>query len=355
MKKRKRKLRVFHGLVNYGTQSGYIAKGLRTLNVNAKSFTREDPYNRETNFTFRIRKNILEKIIFHKIYFPLLKLWCIFYYDVFHFYFGTSLWANQKDLPLIKFLNKKIVHHYLGHDVELYKETKERYEFSNMDFWADDVSGRKHDIKIKKRLKNELIYSDYQIVCAPQYSPFIHNSTFIPLAIDLFNFKFSPLPIKNYFIEPVIIVHAPTHRGVKGTQFLINAVEKLQLEGFLVELKICEGITHKELLEEYKNADFSVVSLLGGWFGTAGIEAMATGRGIVAFLRTEYFNYVSEEFKTDLPVINANKITIYHVLKDVLEKNNYVSWGIKSREYVEKHHDMHKVAKKVLKIYNSLD
>jgi glycosyltransferase involved in cell wall biosynthesis len=349
IKKTSRKLRVFHGLVNYGTQSGYIAKGLRTLNVNAKSFINNDPYGRETDYMFSLRTNLSSKI-----YNRLIRIWCIFYYDIFHFYYGTSLWHNHKDLHVIKFLNKKIVHHYLGHDVELYKETKEKYEFSNMDFWADDIKGKAHDIKIKKRLKNELKYSDTQIVCAPQYSPFVPSSTFIPLAIDLSKFQFSPLPIKNFDSEPVTIVHAPTHRGVKGTQFLIEAVERLQKEGYLINLNICEGITHDQLLKEYKKADFSVASLLGGWFGTVGIEAMATGRGIISFLREEYLGYVESDYRIGLPVVSADKYSIYSVLKDVRKKRDYKKWGEESRLFVEKYHDMKVVAQKVLHIYDSI-
>ena len=38
---------------------------------------------------------------------------------------------------------------------------------------------------------------------------------------------------------------------------------------------------------------------------------MAVGRGIIAFLRADYFEYVDDEFRTDLPIINANKNNIY--------------------------------------------
>jgi glycosyltransferase involved in cell wall biosynthesis len=348
------KLKVFHGLVNYGTQAGFLAKALRQLGIYSKSYTGPDIYERETDYHFRQRKSIFSKLFFYKIVYPLIKISCLFRYNVFHFYYGTSLLPFHFDLPLIKFFGKKIVHHYLGHDVELYQETKDKYEFSNMDCWADDTKGVIHDKHVKKRLANELKYSDFQVVCAPQYSPFVPGATFIPLAIDVNKIKFHPLSEKNYEVDPVLILHAPTHRGVKGTKFLIEAVDRLKQEGILVELKICENITHSQLLEEYQRADFSVVSLLGGWYGTAGIEVMATGRGVVAFLRDEYFQYVGEEFKDDLPVVNADKDTIYQTLKEILSKNNFQEWGLESRQFVEKYHDMGKVAKKFLQIYESI-
>ena len=347
-------LRVFHGLVNYGTQAGYIASGLRLIDVNAKSYTMMDTYKRQTDFSFKQRHNIIAKMFYYMIWYPLVKTWCIFKFDIFHFYYGTSLWSSHLDLPIIKLLGKKIVHHYLGHDVELYKETIEKYEFINMVFWADDIKGNKHDASVKKRFNYENYYSDFQIVCAPQYSQFVPAATFIPLAIDLSKYVSIDFGIKDYNIEPVIIVHAPTHRGVKGTQFLETAVKKLQEEGYMVELKIYEGITHEQLLEAYKEADFTVSGLLGGWFGTSAIESMASGRGVISFLREEYFKYVDEEYKNDLPIVNANRDTIYDVLKYCLLNRNFKEWSKKSRLFVEKHHDMKKVAVRVKKIYDSI-
>lgn len=345
-------MNVFHGLVNYGTQAGLIAKGLREFGVNAKSYVMPDNYQREADFQFKHGGNIIRKIIIHLFYNPWIKVQCLFKYDIFHFYYGTSLLPFNLDLPIIKLLGKKIVHHYLGYDVELYQETKDKYEFSNMD-WIPLDKGRLRDERIKKRLAFEQKYSDVQIVCAPQYSPFVPNSIFIPLAIDLNNYLYSKLLEKDYNRESVKILHAPTHRGIKGTTYLEKAVKRLKSEGWNVELKICEGISHKELMDEYKKCDFYVVSLLGGWYGTAAIEAMAVGRGVVGFLRDEYFDYT--DFKqAEIPIVKADKLSIYEVLKKVLRKKEFVEWGRKSREFVENVHDLNVISKKIFDIYTQL-
>ena len=44
------KKRVFHGIVNYGSQASLLAQGLRDMNINAKTYTIGDHYQRNTDF-----------------------------------------------------------------------------------------------------------------------------------------------------------------------------------------------------------------------------------------------------------------------------------------------------------------
>lgn len=41
--------------------------------------------------------------------------------------------------------------------------------------------------------------------------------------------------------KPIVVGHMPNHRGVKGTEFLIDAIERLKSEGVKVELLLIEG------------------------------------------------------------------------------------------------------------------
>ena len=60
-----KRLNVFHGLVNYGTQSGYIAKGLRLNGVNARSYTKVDAFKRETDYAFEQKKSLIAKFFYY--------------------------------------------------------------------------------------------------------------------------------------------------------------------------------------------------------------------------------------------------------------------------------------------------
>jgi glycosyltransferase involved in cell wall biosynthesis len=346
-----KKIKVFHGIVNYGTQAGLLSKVLReNHNIDALSVSYSDAYKRQLDVELKSGGNIVQKIFKHA-WNKIFLVSCFFRFNTFHFYFGTTLFRNQLDLPLYKIFNKKVIMHYLGNDVELYQWSIDNYEVTNMRNMMTQEEGKQHDKKVLKRMKFESNHIDYKIVCLPQYSPFVKGAEFIPLAIDLSNFNYiKPLD----FQDELNILHAPTSRKKKGTEFLVQAVNKLKKEGYKINLDICENISHDELRERYKKCHISVVALMGGWYGTAGVEAMATGRPIVTFIRPSLFKYSSLEEK-ELPIISANMNDIYLVLKDILNKQyDLKKLSYASYEFAHRFHNPDKISKRILNIYQSL-
>ena len=49
----KKKRKVFHGLVNYGTQAGMLARGLRKRGWDATSYEWDDSFDREIDFNLK--------------------------------------------------------------------------------------------------------------------------------------------------------------------------------------------------------------------------------------------------------------------------------------------------------------
>lgn len=345
-----KKLKVFHGLVNYGTQAGFFSEELRKQGIRAISVIHSDPSKRKIDIELSHGGNLVQKIFKH-LYNYLRKLIWFFKFNTFHFYFGKTLLPYQIDLPLYSFFNKKVIMEYLGWDVQLYQYSINKYKITNASTYKPDPPEVqiRNDEKKLKRLAYETKYVDFQIVCSPKYSEFVPNSYLLPLAVDLGTFVFQPLQMIS---SPIKIMHAPTSKGNKGTANIINAVNKLKFEGFNIDFILVEKVSHKELINYYKESDIFIDQILGGWYGTASIEAMAIGRPTICFLRGEYFNYI--DYGEQIPIINANPNTIYEVLKDILKKvNELPEIGRKSREFVEKYHDVRNVTKKLIDIYQN--
>ena len=53
---------------------------------------------------------------------------------------------------------------------------------------------------------------------------------------------------------PPVVVHAPTHRGGKGTGYLLNALARLKDEGIPFEFKLVEGMTNRDARVVYESA-----------------------------------------------------------------------------------------------------
>lgn len=344
-----KELKVFHGMVNYGTQAGYFSRGLRDKGIMAISVVYFDrfervcdislrPYIDSKNIIVKIFKNILQRIKWFKEY------------NIFHFYFGTTLFPFQIDLLFYKIFRKKVVMEYLGYDVQLYQYSIDKYKFTNVKYYHSKYESLKADRRKLRRLNFENKFVNKQLVCAPYLSEFVPRSEVLPLAIDLKDYEYSPMVDPG---DKIVIMHAPTNRGNKGTKYIIKAIEKLKDKGIRIEFVLVENISHSELKKKYKKCDIFIDQILGGWYGTASIEAMAIGRPTVCFLRESYFKYI--DYSASIPIINANPDNLYDVLLNIIKrKEELPEIGKKSREFVENIHSLDKCVEKLIKIYEKL-
>jgi len=345
------KIKVFHGLVNYGTQSGFFARELRNKGFDAISVVNPDRFKRLTDVELLHGGSFPVKLLRHT-YNYLCKLYWLFKYNIFHFYAGSTLFPGQVDLPVIRLLGKKIIMEYLGTDIQGYEVSVQKYKWTNLRAIMTPEQGLIYDKRNHDRYKFEQKYIHKSLVCAPVYSEFVHGSEVLPLAIDIHKFQFSPLPeIKNNVFR---IMHAPTHRANKGTDYILDALDRLKTEGFQIEVDLVENILHDSLLEQYKKCHLFIDQIMGGWYGTATIEAMAIGRPVIVCLREEYFQYI--DYGKKIPAIHADPENIYDTIKATLESgfDKLLDIGLKSRAFVEEVHALSRVTEKLISIYNKL-
>lgn len=146
----------------------------------------------------------------------------------------------------------------------------------------------------------------------------------------------------------VRIVHAPNHRGFKGTEFVVEAVRQLQSEGLSVELLLLERMQNADvkrcLAEE---ADILVEQLICTGHGLSALEGLASGLPVVsnleddelllAFRRWSYFS--------ECPIVSASPESIVDVLRKLVTRPTLRhSLGAAGRGYVEKYHGLDSAA-----------
>lgn len=152
------------------------------------------------------------------------------------------------------------------------------------------------------------------------------------------------------------VLHAPSHRGVKGTRFLLEAAERLRREGVPFDLELIENLPNTEALRRYGDADLVVDQLLAGWYGGFAVEAMALGKPVIAYLRESDLHVLPQEMRAELPVINATPASIYDVLKEwlTIRRHALPERGRAARAYVERWHDARAIAKRLIGDYEAI-
>ncbi|SDK49456.1 glycosyltransferase [Sediminibacillus albus] len=335
------KLKVLQGTMEIANQMNTIGKGIKRLGHQNDTlnyypyylgYTSDYtwPISRETNTS-----ELNEKL--KKLAFDLLP-----YYDLFHFHFGRTLTLDNSDLDLIKQHNKQIIMHHWGSDVRLLSSALKTNPYA------------KAKITNEKWLADKLAYLSgkipYCIVADEemrQYVEKFYEKVFIvPLMIDLQIYR--PLEIKSDKTQQKLkIVHAPTSPAVKGTPFILEAMEKLKQE-YTFEFKLIQGLSHEQAKQEYQSADLIIDQLHIGSYGLLAVEAMAMGKPVICWIS----EFMKEKYPKNLPIISANPDTIEAVMKHVFNnQDQLMEIGERGRRYVELHHNMVQNSKELLKIY----
>jgi glycosyltransferase involved in cell wall biosynthesis len=238
--------------------------------------------------------------------------------DVFHFYFGLTLVPRSLQFPLLRALRKKSVLHYLGSD-------------------------------IRGKSPGELAFgkkADAEVVGSYDAIRWVPEAEVIPPGIDVGSITPSPPSDRA---RPVIL-HAPSSRRRKGTEHVLAACEGLEADLLLVE-----SLRHDEAFERYREADIVVDQLNSGWYGLLAIECMALGKPVVGYLHEEAARRTADAVGMPVPIVSASRDTLRERLEPLVasaaERRRI---GVASRAYVERVHDLERVADRLLALYSRL-
>jgi glycosyltransferase involved in cell wall biosynthesis len=238
--------------------------------------------------------------------------------DIFHFYFGLTLLPKSVQFPLLRALGKRSVMHFLGSDI--------RGKTPAQLAWARHAGAR--------------------VVGSYDAARWVPDAEVIPPGIDVRAIEPAP-PSER---ERPVVLHAPSSRTRKGTEFVVAACAELN-----VELEIVEGLDHREAFERYRRADVIVDQLNAGWYGIFAIEAMALGKPVVTFLHDEAVRRTEEAFGVEVPIISATKDTLAGALRPLVESaDERRRVGRASRAYAEEVHDLERMTDRLLALYAGL-
>lgn len=290
-------------------------------------------------------------------------------FDVVHFNFGVSLLpyrvtrdsAGMRALPRplrllyrlyaglfelrdaawLRRAGKGIVVTFQGSDARQGAVCRERFAISPVDETEPGYFSPEGDRIVRRRIAAWARQADRVYALNPDLLHVLPpGARFLPYAsVDPREWTPSGPPPGER--ERPVVVHAPSHRGVKGTRFVLDAVRRLEAEGVPLEFVLVEGRTQAEARREYERADLVVDQLLLGWYGALAVEAMALGKPVVCFLREGDLGGVPAAMRAELPLIRATPDTVYEVLNACLgaRKGELAGRGAAGRAFVQRWHD----------------
>jgi glycosyltransferase involved in cell wall biosynthesis len=274
-------------------------------------------------------------------------LWLASHYDVLHFHYHLSLWPMHRDLAVYRAMGRKLIFHLHGCDIRDPHLVRRNHAISAcagctipcLNEWKVDLP---------RALER---YADAVIVSTPDLLEFVPDATYIPNPLDRTPWeRLRTASDAHRERGPWIIVHAPTQRHIKGTKYVIEAVEKLREEGLPVELRLLEGMTHDELAKACADADVAVDQVLIGWIGQFSLEMMALGKPVIAYVRPEL-----HRLQPDLPVAASTPTALADTLRDLLlASQRRRELADRGPAWVREHHDVRRISSRILDLYGSV-
>jgi len=142
--------------------------------------------------------------------------------------------------------------------------------------------------------------------------------------------------------------HAPNHAHFKGTQFLVDAIERLKAQGYAIELISITGVANAEVIALFKSCDVVADQFIAGFHGYTALEAMALGKPVLCYLRDPQ----AAIDPANCPMINCSPDTIGDVLRNCLDGDfDLAELGRRSRSYIEHYYSLEAVAIRLGKLY----
>lgn len=268
--------------------------------------------------------------------------WKVWLYNNFY-----ARWVEFLDVKLARLLGKVVTVTYQGDDARQGDYCKQHYPIHFCHEVDETYYSLKTDIEKRRRIKIFDKYADFIYAVNPDLLNVLPSrARFIPYA-SVNPRDWSPVHVQNVAEDALLhIVHAPSHRDVKGTKYVLEAFGRLQAEGIAFRYTLVEGLSNQDARKVYETADLLIDQLLAGYYGALAVELMALRKPVICYMRDSDLQNMPDDMRKDIPIIRAEPSTIYDVLKKMLmtSRSDLQAIGARGREYVEKWHDPQKIA-----------
>jgi glycosyltransferase involved in cell wall biosynthesis len=156
----------------------------------------------------------------------------------------------------------------------------------------------------------------------------------------------------------LVVTHAPNHRAVKGTKFIIESIEKLVSEGVAIELKLIERKPNREVMRILaEESDVHIDQLFFDGYAMNALESMSFGVPTVG-----NFNGPNREFfdrwshTSNFPMLIANELTLRDLLLHLIANQSYLDEiGTRSKQYVNDYHSPEAFAKNFFDVLKKMN
>lgn len=268
--------------------------------------------------------------------------------------YARAVWL--KDLPLLDARGKRMAVSWQGDDARQRDRSLELFDVSIAQHVGDDYYPPQSDAwkrraiaAFDKRVPLHYALNPDLLHVLPARARHLPYAT-----VDVASFASRPPEAAS--ARPLVVAHAPSHRGAKGTAQILAALDTLRAEGLAFELDLVEGLPRAQAIERYARCDVMIDQLYAGWYGGLAVEAMALGKPVCGYVREGDLALVAPELAAALPIVRLDPADPAQALRRLMlaPRADLAALGARSRAFVEHFHEPRAIAARTLADYASL-
>jgi glycosyltransferase involved in cell wall biosynthesis len=315
-----------------------------------QTITPEIIYLNKKSSNNKIINKVLQYIWRRTTYKKEIKKW-IEWADVLHYVWSPAL-KDGEDLAYAAKLKKPIFIEWVGSDIrnpDLLKSINSYYKKAYHNGY--EYAAYESEKKSEQRQK---LFSKFQAIplLSPEMCLYASRALFpeIKLLYQRLNIKdFTPVFPDSTNKRPLII-HSPSAKIAKGSNYIIPIIEDLKKE-FDFDFKMLHDMPRAEVLAQMQRADIYIDQIIIGSYGMATMEAMSFGKPVLCYIMPEVYE---AGLSYQCPIVNSNPDNLKQKLTDLLQNPELRhEIGRKSRTFAEEHHDVEKIAKDLIIVYEN--
>jgi len=334
--KRRKKSKVFIGLSNTANNSNSFELALRSVGIKADFYSWsniDNPFNfKESRKLFLFENPPVRGINRLLIYLHFIRI--LFYYNTFIFNSPRSILSRNKDLPILKFLKKKVIFIFCGC-------TERKIDFDNINKnyicnrCIDDLKKKSSlcftpELKAKRIRKLEN-YSNY-IISQSDSAGYLNKIK------PVWFYVISEKPNSKNYLEKfendvITLVHFPSNPKIKLSHIIIPVMERLEEEFSNVEIMIKSKIPHSVVLDGLEKSHI-LIDALGLGYGSLAVEAMSRG----CIVLTEELDWIIDAVP-ECPVVTTSSKRLHEdLIRLISSKQLRINIAQKSINFYYKYH-----------------
>jgi hypothetical protein len=274
--------------------------------------------------------------------------WALRHGDVFlRFFDGGFLrhtpleWSENR---FLKLAGKRLIVSPYGADVAV----SGHWDGLEEELYADYPDLRGHSDEIERWVLHttkwaDLVVRNWQLGYIPSYDVVWLSQ----LAIDVDHWRAAPSDSGSDGQDgEVSVLHAPNHRGIKGTEYLEQAVRELRQEGLAIRLELLQGRPNEEIRGAMIASDVIADQFLLQGYAMAAVEAMAIGKPVMVNMSALPEELRKTEAFRECPAVDTNPQRLKEDLRRLVETPQLRGdLGRAGRDFVERFHSYEAVSR----------